>query len=297
MPIGLDLPPALATERVRLFGIDLSPVTMERAVQDLMGWIAHPDGRCHYVVTPNVDHALLFQERPEMREAYSRASLVLADGHPVVWVSRLLGRPVPERVPGSDVTPALFDAGRADLPLDVFLLGAGPGVAERAAVSVRARYPHVRVVGTYSPPLGFERDPDENERILKLLEESRPNVLVVGLGAPKQELFVYRNLERLGFIPVALCVGATIDFLAGARPRAPGWMQDVGLEWIHRAFSEPKRLLPRYARNIWQFPQLVWRELGGQGGGAGLRAVVEIGRVSGEAVLKRVRGEAGRSRD
>lgn len=262
-----------------------------------MGWITHPDGQCHYVVTPNVDHALLFQERPEMREAYSGASLVLADGHPVVWVSRLLGRPVPERVPGSDVTPALLEAARADTPIDVFLLGAGPGVAERAAASVRARYPHVRVVGTYSPPLGFERDPEENERILKRLEASRPNVLVVGLGAPKQELFVYRNLDRLGFIPVALCVGATIDFLAGERPRAPTWMQDYGLEWIHRAFSEPRRLLPRYARNIWQFPQLVWRELDANGGGPGLRAVVALGRSSGQAVLRRVRGGAERRRD
>jgi N-acetylglucosaminyldiphosphoundecaprenol N-acetyl-beta-D-mannosaminyltransferase len=283
--------------RVRLFGIELTPVTLDEAVQDLMGWITHPDGQCHYVVTPNVDHALLFQERPEMREAYSRASLVLADGHPVVWVSRLVGRPVPERVPGSDVTPALFEAARADSPLDVFLLGAAPGVAERAAASVRARYPHVRVVGTYSPPLGFERDADENERILKLLEGARPNVLVVGLGAPKQELFVYKNLARLGFIPVALCVGATIDFLAGARPRAPTWMQDFGLEWIHRAFSEPKRLLPRYARNVWQFPQLVWRELEANGGGGGLRTVVDLGRSSGEAILKRVRGDSARRPD
>ena len=282
--------PSRDAERVRLFGIDLTPVTLDKAVQDLMAWVTHPDGRCHFVVTPNVDHALLFQERPEMREAYSQASLVLADGRPVVWISRLLGQPVPERVPGSDVTPALFDAARVDRTLDVFLLGAGPGVAEVAARNVRARYPHVRVVGTYSPPLGFEKDPGENERILSMLEHSRPNVLVVGLGAPKQELFVYRNLERLGFIPVALCVGATIDFLAGAKQRAPEWMQDYGLEWIHRAFSEPKRLLPRYAKNIWALPQLVWRELSEKGGGSRLRAVIELGR-------QRAKGASERSSD
>jgi N-acetylglucosaminyldiphosphoundecaprenol N-acetyl-beta-D-mannosaminyltransferase len=140
------------------------------------------------------------------------------------------------------------------------------------------RFPHAPVVGTYSPPFGFEKDPAENERILAMLDASRPDVLVVGLGAPKQELFVYKNLARLAHIPVALCVGATIDFLAGEKQRAPAWMQEYGLEWIHRAFSEPKRLLPRYARNIWAFPQLIWRELSPNGARAALRTLLKQSR-------------------
>lgn len=252
-------------EPVRLFGIALTPVALPDAVELLVSWLRKPDGRCHYVVTPNVDHALLFQSRADLRQAYASASLVLADGSPVVWVSRLLGRPVPCRVPGSDVTPALFEAATAERPFRVFLLGGAPGVAERAARTIRTRYPHVEVVGTYSPPFGFEKDPRENEHMIGLISASKPDILVVGLGAPKQELFVYRNRERLADVPVALCVGATIDFLAGEKPRAPRWMQNNGLEWIHRALSEPRRLVPRYARNLWAFPQLVWREWRGDG--------------------------------
>jgi N-acetylglucosaminyldiphosphoundecaprenol N-acetyl-beta-D-mannosaminyltransferase len=264
-----SLPRVPAT--VRLFGIDLTPVTLSQAVELLTGWIRRPDGQCHYVVTPNVDHALLFQARSDLREAYSAASLILADGHPVVWAARLLGKAVPERVPGSDVTPALFAAANPDLRFSVFLLGAAPGVADRAAAALRARYPHVRVAGTCSPPFGFEKSRAEVDRIVRLVTDARPDVLVVGLGAPKQELFVHQNLEKLRAIPVALCVGATIDFLAGEKRRAPTWMQDTGLEWIHRALSEPKRLMPRYAKNIWEFPQLIWQEWRAHGGAARIR--------------------------
>jgi N-acetylglucosaminyldiphosphoundecaprenol N-acetyl-beta-D-mannosaminyltransferase len=250
---------------VRLFGMALTPVGLSEAVELLVRWIQTRDGHCHYVVTPNVDHALLFQARADLREAYSGASLILADGSPVVWVSRLVGTPVPSRVPGSDVTPALFAAATAELGFRVFLLGGAAGVAERAARAIRQRYPHVEVVGTYSPPFGFEKDPRENEHMMGLILAAKPDILVVGLGAPKQELFVHRNLGRLSGVPVALCVGATIDFLAGEKPRAPVWMQNYGLEWIHRALSEPKRLVPRYARNLWAFPQLVWHEWRGNG--------------------------------
>jgi len=141
----------------------------------------------------------------------------------------------------------------------VYLLGAAPGVAERAAENVHRRWPAVRVVGTYSPPIGFERDAVENEGILERIADARPDVLVVGLGAPKQELWVHQHREKLA-AKVALCVGATIDFLAGEKARAPRWMQRVGLEWFYRVASEPKRLAARYARDAWIFPRLLARE-------------------------------------
>jgi N-acetylglucosaminyldiphosphoundecaprenol N-acetyl-beta-D-mannosaminyltransferase len=178
---------------------------------------------------------------------------------PVLWASRLLRRPLPGRVPGSDLAPALFAAAARRGGLRVYLLGAAPGVAARAAEEIEDAWPAVRVVGTYSPPPGFENDPDENNQILARIQINRPDVVVVGLGAPKQELWLAANRARIR-APVALAVGATIDFLAGEKTRAPRWMRKVGLEWLHRLASEPRRLTRRYARDAWIFPQLVWRE-------------------------------------
>jgi N-acetylglucosaminyldiphosphoundecaprenol N-acetyl-beta-D-mannosaminyltransferase len=123
----------------------------------------------------------------------------------------------------------------------------------------------VRVVGFYSPPLGFERDATENTIILERIAAARPDVLIVGLGAPKQELWVHAHRDEIA-APVALCVGATIDFLAGHVARAPAWMQRCGLEWLHRLSSQPRRLASRYARDAWIFPRLLLRDLFVAGG-------------------------------
>jgi N-acetylglucosaminyldiphosphoundecaprenol N-acetyl-beta-D-mannosaminyltransferase len=263
MPIPTERP------RVRLFGIAIDPLTMSETVDKVLNWAREPRGsNCRFVVTPNVDHAVMYQTNDKLRSAYSEASLVLADGAPVVAAARMLRRAIPERVPGSDLAPAMFkqvakslaEGGASTaLPLRVFLLGAGPGVAERAAANIAARWPGVDVVGTLSPPMGFERDANENERILKAVAESAPDVLLVGFGAPKQELWVHAHAAQLN-AKVALCIGATIDFLAGEKRRAPRWMRRVGLEWLHRLSTEPKRLAKRYLRDAWVFPQLVWRD-------------------------------------
>ena len=248
----------MQTDRVRFLGLDIHPTRFEDAVQQVLDWASQPRGEsCRYVVTPNVDHAVMFQSRPDLREAYQDASLVLADGWPVVLASRLLGTPLPERVAGSDLAPALF--ARSKKPtLKVFLLGAAPGVAQRAAQKIEATWSGVRVVGVYSPPLGFEQDEAENQLILDHITAAQPDILLVGLGAPKQEIWVSRHRHRLQ-AKVALCVGATIDFPAGERKRAPVWMRKTGLEWFHRLATEPRRLAARYARDAWIFPRLVWR--------------------------------------
>jgi N-acetylglucosaminyldiphosphoundecaprenol N-acetyl-beta-D-mannosaminyltransferase len=243
---------------VSLFGMRIDPLTMSEAVEEIYGWVAGR-GTCRYVVTPNVDHAVLFQRHAGLRVAYAEAGLVLADGMPVLWASRLLRRGLRQRVPGSDLVPALFAAAGPCRPLSVFLLGAGPGVAERAARRIEQRWPHVRVAGTYSPPPGFERDLEGNERILTRIAVGRPDVVIVGLGAPKQELWLREHYRRIA-APAALAVGATIDFLAGEKARAPRWMRRVGLEWAHRLASEPRRLASRYARDAVLFPRLVWQE-------------------------------------
>jgi N-acetylglucosaminyldiphosphoundecaprenol N-acetyl-beta-D-mannosaminyltransferase len=243
---------------VNLFGMQITRIALNDAVERVLGWCRESRGAyCRYVVTPNVDHAVLFQHRADLRAAYEDASLVLADGAPIVLTSRLLRRPLPERVAGSDLVPEILQS--ASAPLRVFLLGAAPGVADVAARRIASCLQSVNVVGSYSPPPGFENDEVENSRILAGIAASRPDLLIVGFGAPKQELWVHRHRHAIQ-AKVALCAGATIDFLAGHRVRSPIWMRRAGLEWLHRLGSEPGRLTARYARGAWIFPQLVWRE-------------------------------------
>jgi N-acetylglucosaminyldiphosphoundecaprenol N-acetyl-beta-D-mannosaminyltransferase len=249
--------------RVNLFGMQVSRNTMQQTVSTILDWCREPRGAsARFVVTPNVDHAVLFHQRADVRAAYDDASLVLADGTPLVWAARLLKQPLPERVAGSDLVPQLFASTTA--PLKVFLLGAEPGVAERAASQITHQWPNAKIVGTNSPPLGFENDATENDRIFAVIANASPDLVIVGLGAPKQEIWVHRHQHQLQ-AKVVICAGATIDFLAGHRRRSPVWMRRVGLEWLHRLGTEPRRLASRYARDAWIFPQLVWRQWRGAG--------------------------------
>lgn len=244
--------------RIRLFDVPVDAVDQDQAINILHGWLDEPQtGR--YVVTPNVDHVCKLSRDPMFREAYHGAGLVVVDGTPVLWAARWLGEKLPSVITGSDLTPALFASADSRGGMRVFLLGAGPGVADAAASAIERRWPAVSVCGTYSPPLGFERDPLELERIEGHLAAARPEVLVVGLGAPKQELWAHRFRDR-NPARVTLCVGATIDFLAGNVRRAPPWLRGSGLEWLHRLASEPRRLGPRYLKDGLRFPLLVWQE-------------------------------------
>ncbi len=248
---------------IPLFGMHIHRVDMDEAIAQIKAWVASHEEtgshRCRFVVTPNVDHAVLLQDHGGLKRAYERADLVLADGHPIVWASRFLGRGLPERVPGSDLVPMLFQSMTDKPSLRVFLLGAAPGVGLRAADRIHSRYPNVEVVGVYSPPIGFEKDARENETILQEIAAVQPDVLVIGLGAPKQECWIEQHCDRIQ-ANVALCVGATIDFLAGEKKRAPVWMQRFGIEWLHRMLSEPNRMIKRYAKDAWIFPQLVFQQ-------------------------------------
>ncbi len=244
-----------------LLGMEIDALTMEGAVDQLWAWINEsPQSEgCRYVVTPNVDHAVLLQENEDLQAAYDDAHMVLADGFPIVMASKLLNQPVPERVAGSELVPRMFEFFNHYGDLKVFLLGAAEGVAEVAAKNMLQQWPKVQTVGVYSPPKGFENDQVECAKILTRIAACKPDVVVVGLGAPKQELWVHRH-HKLIDAKVALCVGATIDFLAGEQRRAPLWMQNANLEWAHRMLSQPKRLIKRYAKDAWVFPQLVFRQ-------------------------------------
>lgn len=245
---------------IQLFDIKIDALDMAGSVARIFSWLAANGRDCHYVVTPNVDHVVKLSENNLFKAAYDQASLVVADGKPVVLASRLLGKPLPGTVPGSDLVPALFQhAQRAGTPLRIYLLGAGPGVAERAAEQIHAQWPVVQVVGIYSPPMGFEKSQEECQKICTQINQAEADLLVIGLGAPKQELWVAKYQSQLK-VKVALCVGATIDFLAGEKPRAPMWMRKCGVEWLHRMASEPKRLVSRYMNDALVFPKLFFKE-------------------------------------
>ncbi|MCI0361062.1 MAG: WecB/TagA/CpsF family glycosyltransferase [Planctomycetaceae bacterium] len=245
--------------RIELLGVTVDPLSQEQAVGQIHAWIASGETRCRYVVMPSAHHFVLLRQHAHLQAAYAQAGLVLPASAPVVWAADLLNKPLAGRVAGKDLVPALFAAADEENPIKVFLLGAGPGVAERAAVGIHRRWPGVKVVGTYSPPLGFENDHAENLRILARIADARPDLLVVGLGAPKQELWVHQHRSQIR-AKVALCAGRAIDQLAGGNSNLPAWMRELGLEWLHRIVSEPRRLVARYARDIWVFPQIVARE-------------------------------------
>jgi N-acetylglucosaminyldiphosphoundecaprenol N-acetyl-beta-D-mannosaminyltransferase len=247
-------------EKVRLFDIDFDALDFLSVIKIIDKWIQSGRKDCPYVVTPNVDHVVKLNRNATFMKAYRKASLVVVDGKPVLLAARLLGKHLPETVPGSDLIPALFEHFNCcQRELRVFLLGTLPRVLEKATVVIENSWPYVKVIGAYSPPLGFEQSESECSYICSVVSDAQPDMLVLGLGAPKQELWISQFAERLP-VSVALCVGATIDFIAREKPRAPLWMREYGLEWFHRLFSEPRRLLGRYVYDACVFPQLFLRE-------------------------------------
>ena len=197
-----------------------------------------------WVVTPNLEILRQFGASHEARELVLEATHRTADGLPIVWASRLAGTPLPERVAGSDLVLTMPEAA-ADAGLSVFLLGGNPGVAAAAAARLQALYPRLEDVGSYCPPFGFEDDPEELERIKRTVRAARPDLVLVGLGFPKQERLI--RLLR-GELPGAWLVGIgiSLSFVAGDQPRAPAVLQRAGLEWLHRLWHEPRRLFRRY---------------------------------------------------
>ena len=214
-----------------------------------------------FIVTPNVDHICLFHRRADIRAAYKEAFLALPDGIPLLWAARFLGRPLKEKLSGSDLVPML-SAWAAQEGCSVFCFGAAEGVAEKAARNLRERYPGLTVAGVYSPPLGFERDPVENERAIAAIRNAKPDICFVALGCPKQELWLLEHYEDIG-VPVSLGIGAGLDFVAGKVRRAPRCLQRIGLEWVWRLVQEPRRLWRRYLVEDALFFSLVWRDFRG----------------------------------
>jgi N-acetylglucosaminyldiphosphoundecaprenol N-acetyl-beta-D-mannosaminyltransferase len=239
-PLGEPVPQT--PRKIRLLGMPISVVTEAQAVAHVIDSLAAGEGG--WVITPNLDQLRLFRKSPDLRPMYEEASLIVADGMPLIWASRLQKTPLPERVAGSSMIHTLSIAA-AKTGRSVFFLGGNPGAADRAADELRQDNPGLKVAGTYCPPFGFDKNAVEVENIRKILAETKPDIIYVGLGFPKQE----RLIEQLrSALPLAwfLGIGISFSFVAGEVKRAPQWMQKLGLEWVHRMIQEPGRLFKRY---------------------------------------------------
>lgn len=236
----------MTDKRVPFLNTYIDNLSHSEAVDYVDKWIQ--SGRIGSVITPNVDQIIQLEKKPELRKVWNSAELLLLDGHPLLWISRFYRRPFKEKISGSDFVPEVCRLAAAR-GYSVFLMGAAPGVADRAAENLKKSYPEIRIAGTMSPSYGFEKDPEEVAETVRILKASKADILVLGLGVPKQELYAHEHMEQYG-IPVTLCTGAAIDFIAGSKKRAPKWMRNMGLEWLYRMCQEPGRIAKRVFRDL-----------------------------------------------
>ena len=241
--------------RMEFMNIHIDNLTMPEALDRVSHLVENT--RQSYVITPNVDHIVKLQKDTEFLEIYENASLVLADGQPLIWISKLYKRPIKEKISGSDLFPQVCKLA-ADKNYKMFFLGAAEGVAEIAAKNLTGKYRGLSVAGTLSPKMGFENDPDEVRAVVEKVRAASPDILVVALGAPKQEKFLYRNRESLD-VPLSILIGAALDFEAGIVKRCPGWMSRCGLEWFYRFCKEPGRMFRRYFIDDIKIIGLIWK--------------------------------------
>lgn len=228
--------------RIKFMNTDIDNLTMAETLNEIEKLIQKKN--CSYVVTPNVDHIVRLEKDEELQKVYKNASLILTDGKPLIWISKWYKTPIKEKISGSDLFPRVCLLA-ANKNYTMYLLGAAEGVADTAARNLMKKYPGLNIVGTYSPPFGFEKNEQEMNKIKTQIQDVHPDILIVGLGCPKQEKFMYYHCKELG-VPISFGLGASIDFEAGNIKRAPKWMSNHGLEWLYRFSKEPKRLFKRY---------------------------------------------------
>lgn len=231
--------------KCKIGGVYFDNLTMDEAVSAIAQMANN--GRPHLVCTANIDHLSSLRKDPEFLAVYKTADLILADGMPVVWLSKAGPAPLKERVAGSDL---LFELARksAQVGLRLFLLGGKPGAAAKSAAILQKKFPGVQVVGTHCPEKDALYTPGEEAVISRMIQDAKPDVLLVGFGAPKQEKWIAAHRDILK-VPVSIGVGAAFDMAAGMVRRAPRWMQRSGLEWAFRLMQEPRRLSGRYLGN------------------------------------------------
>lgn len=228
--------------RVKFMNIFVDDVTLEEALGHIEKCVK--ERKIGHVITLNTDQIVRIERDDFFKKICENCELLLVDGHPLMKIANKYKMPFKEKICGSDLVPVLCELA-ANKGYSVFFLGAAPGVAAKAAENLVAKYPELKIAGTYSPPVGFEKDEAEIEKINTMLKESQADLLFVGMGVPKQDIFIYENMDKYQ-IPMSFSIGAAIDFIAGVQKRAPKWMRKIGMEWFYRFLCNPKRMFRRY---------------------------------------------------
>lgn len=217
-------------------------VTMDETLNEIENMILN--NKKSYIVAINVDVVMKIETDSYLKEITDNADMVLLDGKPLIWISKLKKQPIKEKISGSDLVPKVCGLA-ANKKYSIFIIGGKDGIADKAKEKLEQQYSNINIVGTYAPPIGFEKDEKELEKINNMISEAKPDILIVCFGCPKQEKWIYENINKYD-AKVSICAGATVDFLAGNVKRAPKWMSNCGLEWFYRFLQEPKRLFKRY---------------------------------------------------
>lgn len=239
-------------KRVRLLNVEIDNLTLKELLESLRSG--------GFVVTPNVDLLMKLQRNRAFFQAYQSAEYRICDSQILMYVAKFLGTPFREKICGSDLFPAFYRYYSHDKDIKIFLLGAAEGVAQRAQQKINAKVGREIIVQAHSPSFGFERNPAECAAIVDMVNASGATVLAVGLGAPKQELWITKHRHLFPNVKVFMAIGATINFEAGNVSRAPRWVSDVGLEWLYRLICEPRRLWKRYLGDALPFLWLVLQQ-------------------------------------
>lgn len=239
-----DATPLVQPERTEVWNVPFDRLTMNETVDHIEALIGR--GKPSYVITANLNYAMLHHRDEQMRTVTADADLILADGQPIVWRSRLGDRPLPERVAGSELIHHLAQRS-SEQGWSIYFLGGAPSVGEACARKLAETYPGMQIAGIESPPFR-ELSEDERAEQAERIRRSGASLLLVAFGQPKGERWIHENYQRLG-VPVSIQLGASFDFVAGTAKRAPRMWQRFGAEWAYRMMSDPRRLIPRYAAN------------------------------------------------
>ena len=229
-------------EKQPLLNTCVNNVNMDEAIQAIEDMIASE--KKSYIVAINVDVVMKIENDSYLKDITDKADMVLVDGKPLEWIAKWHKRPIKAKISGSDLVPTLCKRA-AEKGYSIFIIGGKEGIAEKAQQNLERDLPEIRIVGTYAPAFGFEKDEKELNGINEMISSAHPDILIACFGCPKQEKWIYENISKYD-AKVSICAGATVDFLAGNVNRAPRWMSEHGLEWFYRFLKEPKRMFKRY---------------------------------------------------
>jgi N-acetylglucosaminyldiphosphoundecaprenol N-acetyl-beta-D-mannosaminyltransferase len=242
----------MVMREVNLLNVTINNITMVELLENLrVGGV---------VFTPNVDHVMKLQKNQDFYLVYQEADYRVCDSKVLMYISSFLKTPIQEKISGSDLFPAFYNYYQHDHQIKIFLLGAEVNVVKIAQKKINSKVGRDIIVAAHSPSFGFDKNEEECQEIVKLINSSDATVLAIGVGAPKQEMWIAKYRKQLKNIKIFLAIGATISFEAGNIKRSPQWMSEVGLEWLYRLLSEPQRLWKRYLLDAIPFFWLIVKQ-------------------------------------